>query len=271
MAYIPDEWVMGNLKIAPSTVRLLFYYCGRADQDTGETNVSPQRASQDLGIRKDHVDEHDRKLVRGGLIRIAQSENEGRIIHMLAPWQPRSKRTAQRTGGKATSQVLVKQAEAVTQNLGSPLDGFPKFGEIPQNLGESSQNLGEIPQNLGTHIRNNQLMNQREGEGNTLADEIASALCDLYRVPDTAGWRLKDKFQHLAIELHGVGASVGDVKSFHESRQKKPGVEFFLGDFVAWRASQNGTARDGPTVHYPPIVTAPADYRKPKPKEQGAE
>ena len=160
MAYIPDEWVMGNLEIAPSAVRLLFYYCGRADHDTGETNVSTRRASQDLGIRKDHIDEHDRKLVRKGLIRIERTDDERRVIHMLSPWQSRARRTEQKTAGKATSQDLGKSVEVVTQKPGSPLDEFPKLGENPQNLGEVTQNLGKSSQNLGTHIRNNQLMNQ---------------------------------------------------------------------------------------------------------------
>jgi hypothetical protein len=160
---------MGNLGIAPSAVRLLFYYCGRANQDTGETNVSPQRASQDLGIRKDHVDEHDRKLVREALILILKDENGGRIVRLLPPWCPRAERNgypAQMPTKKTTSQDLGDTADTSTQNLGSPLDGSPKLGQIPQNLGESpqvlgevTQNLGESPQNLGGHIRNNQPMN----------------------------------------------------------------------------------------------------------------
>src|SRR5262245_57816803 len=163
---------MNNLKLAPSAVRLLFYYCARADQDTGETNVSAERSSQDLGIRKDHIDEHDRKLVRDGYIAIAKNEYGGRIIHMLSPWTPRSERSGhlrQASGGKDTSQVLgnnLEQSKDATQSLGSALDSFPKLGETPQNLGkspktwgvvsqnlgESSQNLGKTSQNLGAHI-----------------------------------------------------------------------------------------------------------------------
>jgi hypothetical protein len=164
---------MRNLEIAPSAVRLLFYYCGRADHDTGETNVSAQRASQDLGIRRDHIDENDRKLVREGFIKIVKDENGGRVVWLLAPWQPRAERNgqpAQRPAKKATSQDLGKTEEAQPQNLGSPLNSssetnessqnlgtdlkdFPDVGKpLPQNLGRSTQVLGKSPQNLGAHI-----------------------------------------------------------------------------------------------------------------------
>ena len=77
-------------------------------------------------------------------------------------------------------------------------------------------------------------------------DEIAIALFSLYGITDDAGWRLKDKFQSLAMELHGVGATPDEVRSFYASRHKKPGVEFFAGDFVTWRASQNAGPAVGP-------------------------
>jgi len=80
-------------------------------------------------------------------------------------------------------------------------------------------------------------------------NELASVLCSLYQIPDNAGWRLKDKFQALAVELHGLGATAADVRSFYASRQKKPGVEYFAGDFVPWRASQNGDAVGARTAH----------------------
>lgn len=257
--------------MALSTMRLLFYYCGRADQDSGETNVSSQRASQDLGIRKDHVDEHDRKLIRERFIRITKDENGGRVVYLLSPWQPRAKRNgypAQKIDKKVTSQDLGRVKEAASQVQGSPLDESPNLGQIPQNLGKSPQVLGEIPQNLGAHIRNNQLI-EPEREASAV-DDLADTLCTLYQIPDSAGWRLKDKFQSLAIELHGLGAKSPDVRNFYSSRQKKPGVEFFASDFVTWRASQNGGHVNGAgNSHQPPVVTAPADYRKPRHK--GAE
>lgn len=163
MAYVPDEWVMRRLDLALSAQQILFYYCARANQDTGKTNVSPEKTSQDLGIRKDHINEHDRKLVREGYINIAPDEYGGRVVRLLAPWQSRAERNghpAQTTGKESSSQDLGKQDEAKTQILGSPLDANPKLGEVTQVLGNFTQNLGKVTQNLGAHIRNNQPMNQ---------------------------------------------------------------------------------------------------------------
>jgi hypothetical protein len=91
---------------------------------------------------------------------------------------------------------------------------------------------------------------EREEDSATLSaiNELASALCKLYKVPDGAGWRLKDKLQSLAIELHGLEATPAEVGSFYESRHKKPGLEFFAGDFITWRASQNGAPVGGRTA-----------------------
>lgn len=88
---------------------------------------------------------------------------------------------------------------------------------------------------------------EREADSPALSaiNELASVLFVLYQIPDNAGWRLKDKFQSLAIELHGLGATSADVRGFYASRHKKPGVEFFAGDFVTWRASQSGAPAGG--------------------------
>jgi Helix-turn-helix domain len=85
---------------------------------------------------------------------------------------------------------------------------------------------------------------EREEASPALAaiDNLASSLCKLYKIPDTAGWRIRDKWQSLAMELHGLGATPDEVESFYASRQKKPGPEFFAGDFVGWRASQDSAS-----------------------------
>lgn len=159
--------------MSPTTRDLLIYYCMRANQVNGQTNVSAQRASQDLDIRKDHVDEHDRKLARMGLIEIQKDENGGRIVQLCAPWQSsehRKRKPLQIVEKPASSQDLGESTQDLgsdSQNLGSPLNESPKFGGITQDLGGPSQNLGEVTQNLGkssqnlgAHIRNNQPMNQ---------------------------------------------------------------------------------------------------------------
>jgi hypothetical protein len=76
-------------------------------------------------------------------------------------------------------------------------------------------------------------------------NDLAQVLCDSYQVPDAAGWRLKDKLQALAMELHGLGATPADVRTFYDSRHRKPGIEFFAGDFMTWRASQSGAPAGG--------------------------
>lgn len=159
--------------MSPTTRDLLIYYCMRAHQSTGQTNVSVQKTSQDLELRKDHVDEHDRKLARGGYIKIEKDENGGRIVQLCGPWQSseqRKKKSVQLVEKKDSSQELGKPSQdlgAAPQDSGSPLNSSPRFGENPQdlgnatqNLGESTQNLGKTSQNLGAHIRNNQPMNQ---------------------------------------------------------------------------------------------------------------
>lgn len=165
MAYIPDPWVIKRLEIALSAQQVLFYYCARANQDTGETIVSVERTSQDLGIRKDHINEHDRKLVREGYIRIAVADNGGRMVQMLAPWLPRGER-GQRVEKADTSQNLGELTQNLggnAQDLGSPLNSSPKLGEIPQNLGKSAQNLGNFTQDLGAHIGITSSCNQPMG------------------------------------------------------------------------------------------------------------
>jgi hypothetical protein len=94
-------------------------------------------------------------------------------------------------------------------------------------------------------------------------DELADTLCSLYQIPDGVGWRLRDKFQSLAVELHGLGARPVEVRTFYSSRHKKPGVEFFAGDFVTWRASQQGSvAGDSPAPSRPPLAVAPDEWRR---------
>lgn len=157
MAYIPNEWVLTRLPIAPTTRDILFYYCARADNESGETTVSVERVHQDLKIRKDHVDEHDRKLVREGFISIAKNENGGRIVRMQGAWTPQSDRRAkvgQVVVLETASQVLGEKQAPPPQNLGSPLSASPSFGNPSPKLGESSQNLGEVTQNLGKSSQN---------------------------------------------------------------------------------------------------------------------
>jgi hypothetical protein len=85
---------------------------------------------------------------------------------------------------------------------------------------------------------------EREDDSPALSaiDDLANTLFSLYQIPDNAGWRLRDLFQSLAMELHGLGATPAEVRDFYASRAKKPGVEFFARDFVPWRASQTGGA-----------------------------
>jgi hypothetical protein len=103
-----------------------------------------------------------------------------------------------------------------------------------------------LANNIGTETTaeiTTEITAEREEDSAALSaiNEIASALCSSYQIPDNAGWRLKDKFQALAIELHALGATAAEVQAFYASRHKKPGVEFFAGDFVTWRASQGAS------------------------------
>lgn len=253
MAFIPDEAVDRMTELSAGAWRLYCFLARCRNGKTGKCFPSVRTTAEAIKVHPKNIFKLRKELTAigwakfdgdhaTGLFGFESSKNATADVVAIEDRDESSKNTT--IGSKNAT------FEAVESQKHHPA--------VAKTLPDGSKNA--------TPIKEEPAKEPAKRERETPVDEIASALCDLYRVPDTAGWRLKDKFQHLAIELHGVGASVGDVKSFHESRQKKPGVEFFLGDFVAWRASQNGTARDGPTVHYPPIVTAPADYRKPKPK-----
>jgi hypothetical protein len=256
--------VLGRIKIAPKTRDLLFYYYARADQETGQTTVSAQRASQDLGIRKDHVDEYDRKLVRDGFIAITKSESGGRIIQMRAPWRPRSERNghpAQHAEKKAASQVLGKtglEPKLAPQNLGNPLDGSPKFGQSPQVLEEPPQNLGEPPQNLGAHIGTTssgyQLMEPGGGDVGADArpsplstaelDALAEVVTAVTGVRPT-GWRIDGDIRAQAIELHKQDFNPASALQTARRTGKVYKLNFCARDLASDRAQ---LARSGSTV-----------------------
>jgi hypothetical protein len=316
MAYIPDEWVMRRLNIAQSAQQILFYYCGRADGDSGETNVSPERTSQDLGIRKDHVNEHDRKLSREGFIMISTNEHGSRIVRLLSPWQPRNERNGQhgqRTEKKRASQDLGKHDSVITQDLGSALDGHPNLGEVTQSLGESTQVLGKIAQDLGAHIRTNQTINQtnnqhgadaptkgkrsrpKEPKPERQPDPVHSAfaqaftnhyetpymwqehdfvkLANLRKTCEKNSWELTEARFAQALRhyfeteqgSHTLADLCARFSTFYRSALNQFGKP--VGGNSTNGAQVNGAA----DIAYPPIVSAPADWRKAKPKEQVSE
>jgi hypothetical protein len=84
------------------------------------------------------------------------------------------------------------------------------------------------------------------------ADSLSDLLCTLHGVTEKAGWQLQAKFQSLAIQLDGIGATAKQVTSFWDSRQKKPSLNYFVADFATWRASQNGTTKTAAPTAYKP-------------------
>jgi hypothetical protein len=162
---------------------------------------------------------------------------------------------------KANQDRLRKKNESVYGKETSPStvgtqDRLPKGNKAASGKEASSSTEGEhdrlpkanINRNTETTAEITTEITAESGADSpalTAIDELASLLCSLYQIPDNAGWRLKDKFQALAMELHGLEATPADVRDFYASRHKKPGVEFFAGDFVTWRASQNGAPAGG--------------------------
>jgi hypothetical protein len=157
-----------------------------------------------------------------GFITVTTGDHGGRIVRLLSPWQSRAERTGQptqKTGRKASSQVLGNGKETATQDLGSPLNSSPNFGEFTQNLGDSTQNLGKVTQslgkstqNLGAHIRNNQPMNQpieperERARGNGKNGTHPRALCGPNDDFDTTlplepQWTMGERFILKACEL----------------------------------------------------------------------
>lgn len=260
MAYIPDEWIQCKRKIPPSARDLLFYYCARADQDTGSTTVSSERTSRDLGIRKDHVDEYDRKLVREGLISVEKSP-EGRSITLKDAWQPRSSRnglkSSQPKAIKDTSQVLVK----TPQNLGkSPQNS----GNPPETWEDLPKTWVESPQNLGLHIRNNQPMepahgtSQRsespsESEKPILSPPSVSDIQQVTRLIVDATGEMpvngrKLKIEQTAIQVcqaAGSGSVTAMTDYIADQGDKVIKLNFLGPDFCSWYAARRRTRQAG--------------------------
>lgn len=76
-------------------------------------------------------------------------------------------------------------------------------------------------------------------------DRIADVLFALYGIARSGGWRLEGKFRSTAIELHGQSATESQIQGFWNYRTTKPRIEYFAGDFIAWRAngSVNGLGK----------------------------
>lgn len=71
-------------------------------------------------------------------------------------------------------------------------------------------------------------------------NKISNQLAKLYGLKTSGGWKLQGQFQTAAIELHSQEATAEQIEAFWHWRQKKPDIKYFAGDFLTWRASQNG-------------------------------
>lgn len=74
----------------------------------------------------------------------------------------------------------------------------------------------------------------------TEIEKISNQLAKLYGLKTSGGWVLQGQFQTAAIELHSQEATAEQIEAFWHWRQKKPDIKYFAGDFLTWRASQNG-------------------------------
>jgi len=73
---------------------------------------------------------------------------------------------------------------------------------------------------------------------NALKAEIRSC----YALTDSSGWKLDGQLESLAIELHGMNATPEEVQAFWHYRKKKPALQYFAQDFLAWRAQTPAAA-----------------------------
>lgn len=80
----------------------------------------------------------------------------------------------------------------------------------------------------------------QEQQQSEQTDSLSSLLCKLHGITERAGFTIIDRYQRLAMELEGVGATVDQVARFWNYRTVKPQLNRFTGDFVAWRATENG-------------------------------
>ncbi|MBL8186559.1 MAG: hypothetical protein JNK38_01055 [Acidobacteria bacterium] len=127
---------------------------------------------------------------------------------------------------KETTGVKQKETTGVKQNL------------TPSS---SSSSAFSITQTAGAHEAPFSPEFSPDAEQQTAAiDEIAKLLCDLHEIQDGSGWLLRDKFQGLAAELHGVQANTQTIRAFWSHRRVKPQIQYFVQDFIAWRAGQKG-------------------------------
>lgn len=79
-----------------------------------------------------------------------------------------------------------------------------------------------------------------ESQQAAASEELAELLSELYAVKNNSGWQLSDKLQSLAIALAGVEADLATIRAFWDHRKKPPQFQYFVQDFVAWRAGQKG-------------------------------
>lgn len=128
-------------------------------------------------------------------------------------------------------------------------------GSKPESQGVSTRESGG---GSVVYTKNTNEEYKRERE---TCDSLASLLCELYAVPENAGWHMRDKLQSLAIQLDGLNAKPAEVRAFWEYRSKKPALNYFAGDFTTWRASQP-SAKTASGKSSAQTIQAPADYAR---------
>lgn len=78
-------------------------------------------------------------------------------------------------------------------------------------------------------------------------EEIEALTCQLisfYGVNGSSGWQLQGKYQSAAIELHGQQATTEQITAFWRYRKKKPAIQYFVTDFLSWRASADADRKN---------------------------
>lgn len=78
----------------------------------------------------------------------------------------------------------------------------------------------------------------------TKLNALKAELRSCYALTDSSGWRLNGQLESLAIELYGMHATPEEVQAFWHYRKKKPAPQYFVLDFITWRAQTPAAATD---------------------------
>lgn len=184
-------------------------------------------------IPVDHI-----RALRPYLARLCRVE-DGQIIPTLAEDTIAERREFSekqasngRSGGKKT-QAQPSEPKPPSSTAQAPLDEAQAIQTDKQTDKQNKQTAAAARAEFSEH--------SPPGDAAAAIEAISDLLKEFYQITNKSGWGMVGKLQSLAIELSGVEADVPTLRAFWAHRRKPPQIQYFAGDFVSWRAGQNGS------------------------------